>query len=141
MKRIYPIFHVSVLRRYIDPTRNFPKRAVHARPLPALINGQEYFESEAILRKRTYRKGIQYLVQWKGYGREEADWVDYDPKSGWAEDQWLVDAFELEALDKGAVSKSMKLSKASIASIGGSYVVDIIAGRVVETVRSLSEKI
>jgi hypothetical protein len=72
MKRVYPIFHVSLWRKYVKPDEKFPKMKVNERPDPVVVDGLEYFEIEAILRKRTHHRKTQYLVQWKGYGREEA---------------------------------------------------------------------
>ena len=121
MKRVYPIFHVSLLRKYVKPNEKFPKRKVNERPDPVIIEGLEYFEIEAILRKRTHYQKTQYLVQWKGYGREEADWLPYDPIVGWESDQWIVDEFE-KSLVKGPVTL---LTKAYVRTVYGTSVVGI----------------
>ncbi|KAL3685904.1 hypothetical protein R1sor_003926 [Riccia sorocarpa] len=74
--KIHPVFHVSLLRRHVPrPVELGAPNA--ARPPPALIDGEEEFEVERILQKRTRglrRQRIEYLVQWKGYPLYEATW-------------------------------------------------------------------
>ncbi|KAL3687944.1 hypothetical protein R1sor_014253 [Riccia sorocarpa] len=62
--KIHPVFHVSLLRRHVP--RSVELGAPNeARPPPALIDGEEEFEVERILQKRTHglrRQRIEYLV-------------------------------------------------------------------------------
>ncbi len=63
--RIHDVFHISLLRRYIpNDEKLFPNR-VQPPPPPAVIDGEKYYDVEAILayNSRTDR----YLVQWVGY--------------------------------------------------------------------------
>ena len=47
-------------------------------PLPVLIDdkGNGEYEVKAILDSSMFRKKLQYLVYWKGYGYEEHSWVN-----------------------------------------------------------------
>lgn len=78
-KRLHPIFHVSLLKPYRDGTLDFPARERHDRPPPELLpSGEEVFEVERILDKRTQRiRGrnvVQYLIKWKGYPDSDNTW-------------------------------------------------------------------
>ena len=41
-----------------------------------MINGESEYEVEEILDSRIYYRRLQFLVAWKGYGREENSWVN-----------------------------------------------------------------
>lgn len=69
-----------------------------ARPPPEFVNedGQEVWEVEAVLNKRTRATGrnrqiIEYLVKWKGYPTYEATW---EPASQLSEAMDAVQAYE-----------------------------------------------
>ena len=69
--KIHPVFHTSLL----TPCRendihgpNYPK------PPPDLINGEEEYEVEQILKYQGCPKYHQYLVRWKGYAADEDLW-------------------------------------------------------------------
>jgi len=44
-------------------------------PPPMIINEKEEYEIEEIRKHRKRRRGIQYLVHWKGYGDEHDQWI------------------------------------------------------------------
>jgi len=44
-------------------------------PPPMIINEKEEYEIEEIRKHRKCRRGIQYLVHWKGYGDEHDQWI------------------------------------------------------------------
>jgi len=71
--RIHPVFHVSLLRQYHDPSI-VPGRPALDRPPPEVIDGADEYEVEAILDQRTHRQKTQYLVKWKGYHESESTW-------------------------------------------------------------------
>lgn len=72
--RIHPVFHVSLLKPYKDPSL-VEHRAAPLPPPPAIsINGQDEYEVERILDKRTRRRKVEYLVKWIGYPEYEATW-------------------------------------------------------------------
>jgi Chromo (CHRromatin Organisation MOdifier) domain len=62
--KIHPVFHVSLLERYI--TNTIPGRVLPPPP-PVEVDGDEEYEAEAILDSRKFRGQLQYLVKWSGY--------------------------------------------------------------------------
>ena len=71
--RIHPVFHVSSLKRYYWSFERVE------RPLsPFVVDGEEEFEVEAILRHKGFSARRLYQVLWKGDPIIEASW---EPKS------------------------------------------------------------
>ena len=69
--KIHPVFHATLLRQYKETDvygANFP------RPPPDVIEGEETYEVERILKHRKRGRGYQYYVAWKGYPISEASW-------------------------------------------------------------------
>ena len=65
------MFHATLLWPYIENEiygNNYP------RPLPELLEGEEVYEVETILKHRRRGRGYQYYVKWKGYLITEATW-------------------------------------------------------------------
>ena len=89
--KIHPVFHVSRLKRYIDPTSFSPLRISDHRPSPVTIDGSEEYEIEKIVDKRTHHGRLQDLVHWLGYDSSEDSWID-DSDLDHARD--LLDDFE-----------------------------------------------
>jgi hypothetical protein len=78
--RIHPVFHVSLL----EPCSTDPLPGQVQPPSPPVeVEGDEFYEIEAILDSRFHYRKIQYLVQWKGY--DHATWeppeVFYSPEN------------------------------------------------------------
>ena len=73
--KIHPVFHISNLWRYV---RSEEFSHVEKPPLPIMVDAEEEYEVEAILRHKS--KGAQrlYQVLWKGHPVTEASW---EPKS------------------------------------------------------------
>jgi hypothetical protein len=71
------VFHVDLLTPYIETDFHGPN---YTRPPPDLIDGEEEYEVESILKSRRYGRGrkVQYLVKWKGYTDSDNEWVNWD---------------------------------------------------------------
>ena len=75
---IHPVFHSSLLKPYIESDADkFPGRTQPVPP-PIDIDGEEEYEVEAILNKRTNRGKTEYLVKWKYYREEDSSWEPED---------------------------------------------------------------
>jgi len=76
MNHLHPVFNVVKLTLApIDPITGR-----HAPPLPPpeLIDGEEEYVVEEILNSRIFRRKLQYLVKWEGYGVEHNTWEYWD---------------------------------------------------------------
>ncbi|SJL16280.1 uncharacterized protein ARMOST_19800 [Armillaria ostoyae] len=86
--KIYPVFNETLLNPYIAPT--FSNQQQEPPPPPDIINDEPEYEVEAIINHKTrkvrgqkdketgkYTTNIvtDYLVKWKGYGKEEDKWT------------------------------------------------------------------
>ena len=72
MRRLHPVFNVVKL----SPAPDDPivGRRWNPPPLPELIDGAEEYIVEEILNIRMFRRKLQYLVKWEGYGIEGNTW-------------------------------------------------------------------
>ena len=84
-------FHASQLKRYVlnnqalFPEREFP----HDGPV-VLADGREEHVIERIVDERRHGRGWQYLVQWKGYGPGDDEWMPrQEVEETIALDEWL----------------------------------------------------
>ena len=89
--KIHPVVNVSRVRLYntqVEGQKKIP-------PKPVIIKGEEEFEVEKILNKRTIREKEKFLVRWKGYMAEEDTWENRNRENlGNAKE--LVEDFERE---------------------------------------------
>lgn len=84
MKRIHPVFHVSMLQPWrVDAEHPGHKDRV---PPPPVVPDDRQHLVEKLLDKRVAQYGrvkrVEYLVRWEGYGPEEDEWrpvVDIHP--------------------------------------------------------------
>jgi len=72
MKRLHPVFNVVKLT--LSPDDPIPGRRRAPPPPPELVEGEEEYIVEEILNSRLFRRRIQYLVKWEGYGVEHNSW-------------------------------------------------------------------
>ena len=68
MKQLHPVFNVVKLTPAPDNPIMGCKTEDH--PLPIVINGEAEWEVEEVLDSRWHWRRFQYLIKWKGYGRE-----------------------------------------------------------------------
>ena len=72
MRRINPTFHVSQVKPLVSSPLSPPPEPP---PPPRIVDGGEVFTVRRLLEVRRRGRGLQYLVDWKGYGPEERTWV------------------------------------------------------------------
>ena len=68
---IHNVFHAVLLQPYVENEihgANFP------RPPPELLEGEEVYEVESIIKHRRRSRGYQFLLKWKGYPLTDATW-------------------------------------------------------------------
>ena len=69
--KVHNVFHAVLLRPYMENEvhgNNYP------RPPPDLLEGEEVYTVERILKHRRRGRGYQYYIQWEGYPITEASW-------------------------------------------------------------------
>jgi Integrase zinc binding domain/Chromo (CHRromatin Organisation MOdifier) domain len=73
--QIHDMFHTGLLTPFTE-TEEHGQNFIE--PPPEVIEGEEEWEVEQILGKRTYGRGrkTQYLIRWKGYSPAHDQWVD-----------------------------------------------------------------
>jgi RNase H-like domain found in reverse transcriptase/Reverse transcriptase (RNA-dependent DNA polymerase)/Integrase zinc binding domain/Chromo (CHRromatin Organisation MOdifier) domain/gag-polyprotein putative aspartyl protease len=72
--RVHPVFHVSLLKSYVEPEIISDRKLSPLPPEPVTIEDHEEFEVEKILDRRTKYRRTEYLVKWKGYPECDASW-------------------------------------------------------------------
>jgi len=85
--RIHPVVNISRVQLYKPQVKGQKKTP----PKPVIIKGEEEFEVEKIINKRTVRGKEKFLVRWKGYIVEEDTWKNKENLENAKE---LVEEFE-----------------------------------------------
>ena len=86
--QIHNVFHAILLRPYIENEAhgaNFP------RPPPELLEGEEVYKVESIIRHQQRGRGHQYLIKWKGYPITDATWGN---KSAFSNDGNMLSTYK-----------------------------------------------
>jgi len=76
MRWLHPVFNVIKLTP--APPDPIVGRRRTPPPPPELIDGEEEYVVEEILDSRMFRRKLQYLVKWEGYGIENNSWEYWD---------------------------------------------------------------
>jgi hypothetical protein len=87
--RIHNVFHAILLKPYRETEvygENFPL------PPPDIVDGEEVYEVETILKHRKRGRGYQYLVKWAGYPITEASW---ESEQAFSDDGDMLEAYKL----------------------------------------------
>jgi hypothetical protein len=87
--KIHNVFHATLLRPYVENEiygNNYP------RPPPELLEGEEVYEVETILKHRRRGREIQYYVKWKGYPISEATWEE---ESAFSDDGDMLEQYKI----------------------------------------------
>ena len=71
-KTIHPVFNEALLTPFKEHA--FPNQKKPPPPPAVEVEGSPEYEVESIDDSRIFRKGLQYLVNWKGYPKEERTW-------------------------------------------------------------------
>lgn len=74
LSRLHPVFHVSLLEPYSDPSDFHP----HAEPDPLVLDSSSLDSSPDIsefLDSRKLGQRYEYLVRWKGLSPDEDSWI------------------------------------------------------------------
>jgi Chromo (CHRromatin Organisation MOdifier) domain len=66
--RVHPVFHVSLLKPYSGVPTNPPS--------PIVVDGEEEYVVQKIIRHRKPKGRRQYLVRWEGYDHASDEWID-----------------------------------------------------------------
>ena len=68
------MFHASLIILYKETLAHGPN---FEEPPPDIIDDTDEYEVKTILKSRptTNRRGVQYLVKWKGYSNAENEWL------------------------------------------------------------------
>ena len=102
--RIHNVFHATLLRQYKETEvygANF------LRPPPDLIEGEEVYEVENILKHRKRGQGYQYYVKWKGYPISEASW---EPEEVFSDDGDLLTRYKERQQLYGRLTSSQSVN-------------------------------
>jgi hypothetical protein len=108
MKRLHPVFHVSLLTPYVDGGRAQPP------PPPVLLADDDLdFEVEAVIGHKYVGRSnkLQYLIKFKGYGHEHNEWL---PVSHLSCPELLEEYLASPAYQRSAVKITQRAAKKAV---------------------------
>ena len=83
------MFHATLLKPYVKTETHGEN---YTRPPPDLLEEQEVYEVEMIVKHRKRGRGYQYFIKWKGYLIEEATW---EPETNISKDGDMLTRYKL----------------------------------------------
>src|SRR5271154_1109525 len=86
--KVHNVFHATLLRPYVENAihgTNYP------RPPSELVDSEEVYEVERILKHRKRGRGYQYLILWRGYPISDATW---EPESAFSDDGDMLETYK-----------------------------------------------
>ena len=97
--RFSPTFHTSVVKPFVSRLTAFPSwRDDYERPMPVdVLDGQELFEVDRIVEKRTLRSGkVEYLLGFRGYPDSHNQWYPFNRNAlhDWKDEWGLLERFD-----------------------------------------------
>ena len=87
--KVHNVFHATLLKPYVE-TEIYGEN--YTRPPPDLLEEQEVYEVETIVKHRRRGRGYQYFIKWKGYPIEEATW---EPEANISKDGDMLTRYKL----------------------------------------------
>jgi hypothetical protein len=78
--KIHNVFHAVLLKPYVETevhSENF------SWPIPDILDGEEVYNVETILKHQRRGWSYQYLIKWEGYPISEASW---EPEEAFSDD-------------------------------------------------------
>jgi Chromo (CHRromatin Organisation MOdifier) domain len=86
--KIHNMFHAVLLKPYIETEVH---KGNFSRPIPDILDGEEVYNMETILRHRRRGRSYQYLIKWEGYPISEASW---EPEEAFSDDGDLLSLYK-----------------------------------------------
>ena len=87
--KIHNVFHVVLLKPYFETETH---RKNYTQPLLELLEEQEVYEVETIIKYHQQGHGYQYFIKWKRYPIEETMW---EPESNISQDGNMLTQYKL----------------------------------------------
>jgi Chromo (CHRromatin Organisation MOdifier) domain len=82
--KIHNVFHAVLLKPYVE-TEVYGKN--FSRPIPDILDGEEVYNMETILKHWRQGRSYQYLIKWEEYPISEASW---EPEEAFSSDGNLL---------------------------------------------------
>lgn len=90
--KVHPVFHVSLFKKF--EISEIPNR-IQEPPPAEVIDEEEFWEVERIIKSRKKNGRIEYLVKWEGFGEEDCTW---EPEESLTRSAHLLKQFHSKAV-------------------------------------------